>query len=210
VSERPRYDHPTVFNYLHDYGCDLRARRVFFHHWMGLSEDSHELGVEFVTRNLLHLDKSDGRIELWINNPGGYLSEMWGVIDILRICNNPVDTIAYGNVSSAACLLLASGTGARYAMENASFMWHAGTTEIDQEMHWADARDRMRWEERESTRWIETMAKRTKPCNEKGKRIGTRKGKVDFWKRYAEGGGELWLDAEQMIKHGVVDQVWLR
>ena len=209
-SERPKYDQPTVFNFLHDYGCDLRARRIFNHHWMGASEESHEIGIEYISRNLLYLDKSAGPIELWINNDGGWLHEMWGIIDIINICENPVSTIAYGNVASAACLLLASGTGTRYALPHASFMWHAGTTDISDDMHWADARDRMLWEIREGTRWIDQMARITAPVDDKGKKIRTHKGKVSFWDEQGRGGGELWLDAEGMLSHGIVDEIWTK
>jgi ATP-dependent protease ClpP protease subunit len=178
MAEKPKYDQPTIFNYLHDYGCDLRARRIFNHHHMGPSEDSHSIGIEYVSRNLLHLDKSSGPIELWINNEGGWLHEMWGIIDIINACNNPVSTVAYGNVSSAACLLLASGTGTRYATEHSSFMWHAGSTEMI--LPWQDAVDRMAWEARDAERWIEQMAKKTKPVDDSGKKIRTHKGKVEF------------------------------
>ncbi len=207
MTDRPRYDSPTVFNFLHDYGCDMRARRVFFHHWMGASEQPHEIGVEYIVRNLLHLDKSAGTIELWLNNPGGYLSEMWGVVDVMRGCKNPVDTIAYGSVASAACLVLASGTGIRYALPSSSFMWHAGTTDVTDDMHWVDARDRMAWETRENERWIDAMAKRTTPKDVRGRVVRSKAGRVKFWQQHAQGGGEMWLDAAEMVKHGVVDRI---
>jgi len=210
VTERPKYDQPTVFNFLHDYGCDLRARRVFNHHCMDISESGHEIGVEYISKNLLHLDKSSGEIELWINNPGGYLHEMWAIIDIMQIMNNPVHTICYGNCSSAACLLLASGTGTRYSLPNASFMWHAGTTGIIEGMHWPDAKDRMRWEIKENNKWIEAMARATSPCDEKGRKIKTLQGKISFWQHNAYEGGELWMTAKEMLKHGVVDEIWSR
>lgn len=203
MAKRPKYDHPTVFNYLQDYGCDLETRRIFNHHWMGPSEDAHEIGIEYVARNLLFLDKSEGRIELWINNPGGWLHEMWGIIDIMTVCNNPVDTIVYGNASSAACLLVASGTGVRYTLPRSSFMWHAGTTDIDQGMHWVDAKDRMAWEIVENERWIKAMAQATSPV-----KCRSMKAKIAFWSEHAKGGGEKWLDAEGMLANGVVDHIW--
>jgi len=208
MTSTPRYDHPTIFNFLHDYGCDLRDRRVFNHHHMGLSENSHSIGIEYVSRNLLHLDKSEGPIELWINNDGGWLHEMWAIIDIIESCENEVSTVAYGNVASAACLLLASGTGKRYATKHASFMWHAGTTDIDNTMHWPDARDRMEWEKKETARWIEQMARRTSPQDTDGKKLKFMADKKQFWEDTARGGGELWFDAIEMKKNGIIDEIW--
>jgi ATP-dependent protease ClpP protease subunit len=179
---------------------------------MGVSTDENPgiHGVEYVMRNLLHMDQSSGNIELWLNNGGGELFEMWGVIDIIATAANPVDTVVYGNVSSAACLLLASGTGTRYAMPRASFMWHAGTTDITDDMHWPDAKDRMAWEERENDRWLDEMARVTKPRNDGGKLIRTLAGKLEFWSRHTRGGGELWLDAKDMVYHGIVDKIWAK
>jgi ATP-dependent protease ClpP protease subunit len=204
----PKYDNPTVFNFLHDYGCDLRARRVFNHHHMGVSEEVGQIGIEYISRNLLHLDKSPGTIELWINNSGGWLHEMWAVIDIMNVMENPVDTVCYGNASSAACLLLASGTGTRYALPHASFMWHAGTTDISADMHWPDAVDRMEWEKRENERWLDQMARVTTPLNSKGNKFRTHKDRISFWADAAHGGGEKWLDAKEMVANGVVDEIW--
>lgn len=206
----PKYDNPTVFNFLHDYGCDVRARRVFNHHHMGVSEEAHAIGIEYVSRNLLHLDKSPGPIELWINNSGGWLHEMWAIIDIMNICENDVSTICYGNAASAACLLLASGTpGLRYALPHASFMWHAGTTDISDDIHFPDAVDRMKWELRENDRWLDQMARSTSPLNpDTGKKIRTHKDRVAFWSHNARGGGELWMDAKEMVANGVVDEIW--
>ncbi len=208
MADRPRYDHPTVFNFLHDYGCDLRARRVFFHHDMERSSESHEIGTDFVVRNLLHLDKSHGAIELWIQSAGGDTSEMWALYDVVRTCDNPILTVGFGMVASAACLLLAGGTGTRYAMPHASFMWHAGTTGVDNSMHWPDAMSRAEWEKRDAAMWIREMARRTAPRDAKGRQIRTLSGRVSFWEERVRGGGELWMDADQMVSHGVVDEVW--
>ncbi len=205
----PKYDNPTVFNFLHDYGCDVRARRVFNHHHMGVSEEAHAIGIEYVSRNLLHLDKSEGPIELWINNSGGWLHEMWAIIDIMNIMNNPVHTVCYGNAASAACLLLASGTGTRYALPHASFMWHAGTTDISDDIHFPDAIDRMKWELRDNDRWLDQTARSTSPLNpDTGKKIRNHKDRVAFWSHNARGGGELWFDAKEMVANGVVDEIW--
>lgn len=210
MAERPKYDQPTVFNFLHDYGCDLRARRIFNHSYMNVSENGHEIGIEYISKNLLHLDKSSGPIELWINNPGGELHEMWAIIDIMQIMSNQVDTICYGNCSSAACLLLASATGTRYALPHSSFMWHSGTTGVSSDMHWADARDRMKWENKEVTAWVDAMARATSPCDEKGRKIKTLQGKIRFWQNNVFNGGELWMNAKEMLKHGVIDEIWSR
>ncbi len=210
---RPRYDHPTVFNFLHDYGADLEARRVYLHAPIHPIEDwTIEQGVAHTIKNLMFLDKwkQSEPIELYLNTPGGDLSEMWALIDTIRQMQTQVSTIAQGNVSSAGCLILVAGTGTRYATEYSSFMWHAGTTDITPDMHWPDARDRMAWETREKNRWIALMADLTTPRDEKGRLIKTKGGRVSHWAKWVDEGGESWLTAEEMIAHGVVDEIWSR
>ncbi len=198
----------SLFTYLQDYGIDLRARRVYLHHAITLSEESHEIGTEYVLRNLLYLDKTQGLIELFINSPGGDFGEMWAIIDAIETARNPVITVAFGAVSSCACLILASGTGTRYAMPNATFMWHAGTTGVNG-THWPDARDRMAAEAREKDRWLDAMSHKTKPRHH-GKQIKTLAGRRSFWEPWVEKGGELYLSAAEMVSHGVVDEIWVK
>jgi len=195
---------------LHTYGIDPRSRRIYLPCAVYSTGEAGPIGTDVVVRNLLLLDRSKGPIELWINTPGGYLHEMWSVIDVMHTMNNEVCTVALGNVSSAGCLMLAAGTGTRYALPHASFMWHAGTTDICGE-HWPDARDRMKWEIREQERWIDMMGRKTTPRDDKGRAIKTLEGKKSFWEKpWCDGGGELWLDAKEMVQHGVVDEIWTK
>ncbi len=87
-------------------------------------------------------------------------------------------------------------------------MWHAGTTDITDDMHWPDAKDRMSWEEKENDRWLDQMARSTSPLNTKGNKIRAHKDKVNFWSHHTRGGGELWFDAKQMLANGIVDEIW--
>lgn len=198
---------------LHDYGIDPRARRVFMPDAVGVAGDGDDrprIGADTVVRNLLLLDRTPGQVELWLSTPGGDVLEMWAVVDTMATMRNPVLTVALGNVASAGCLILASGTGTRYAMPHASMMWHAGTTGVGTGMTWPDARARGRWEEREAERWVDAMARRTKPRDNAGKLIKTLDGRKSFWARYVEHGGEMWLNAADLIHHGVVDEMWTR
>jgi ATP-dependent Clp protease protease subunit len=204
VSERGS----DVFEKYHDYSVDLKRRRVFLYSrvyasWM--DEDGFPLygETDLVVKNLLWMDTTPGQIELWINTPGGVLEEMWAIYDAIRTATNHILTVALGNVSSAGCLLLAAGTGVRYAMPSASFMWHGGEECIP----WTsitELEDRAAWARRETDRWVTTMARHTKPpgCRTVAKREA-------FWREHTVA-RELWLDAKQMVQHGIVDEIWTR
>jgi ATP-dependent Clp protease protease subunit len=175
-----------------EFGVDQERRRVMFHHGMERASADYELGVEHVVRNLLWLDRSTGPIELWVNCEGGYIFEMWGVHDVLRQCRARVETVGFGSVASAACLILAAGTGRRYVTPNSSFMWHQGTAG-GEGLNQLDAQQRAAFEVREFELWLATMARYTKRS-------------ATYWRNASR--GELWLDAREMIRHGIADKVW--
>lgn len=180
---------------LFKYGVDLRDRRVFLHGGVEIGEDYGESPVETVVRALTFLDKQDGKIELWINSPGGDTAEMFGIYDVIRTRKNHVHTVGFGVVQSAACLLLAAGDK-RYVTKNCWFMWHR-SAETPEEgdgprpRHEVEAAVKA-WK-RQDDRWVELMGERTK-------RPAT------FWRKWIQS-GELWLSAKQLVQYGVVDEI---
>lgn len=200
---------PT-FEALHDYNVDIGRRRVFLTSIMGDSNANPEHGdaqgnCDFVVRNLLWLDshgQTGKKIELWINTPGGDTIEMWAIHDVMRVLSCPVDTIAYGQVASSGCLLLAAGTGTRYALPNATFMWH-GATEHPAASGTRELARHVDWSKRDEQRWLQSMGRYTKPpTRAKGPAQRAR-----YWERFIRDNA-LFLDAEGMLEHGVIDQVW--
>lgn len=64
-------------------------------------------------------------ITLYLNTSGGDTREAWAIIDLLRLLNVPVKTVAIGGVLSAGVTLLACGTrGKRYITSNTEVMYH--------------------------------------------------------------------------------------
>ncbi len=196
-----------VLDKFHEYGVDLKRRRVFmqcpfYPHW---DTDAERAGVggwsDMVIRNLLWLDANgDEPIELWLSTPGGSTDEMWAIYDAMRTARSLIHTVALGNVSSAGCLILAGGTGTRYAMPNASFMWHGGWQGVDGELR--TVQQRVDWYNREMARWIETFARLTKVPGCRGHRA-----RVAYWESHTHD-SELWLDPKGMKRHGIIDEIW--
>jgi ATP-dependent Clp protease, protease subunit len=74
---------------------------------------------------LWHLERqSNTPIDFYIATPGGDLFLALAVIDVIQQLEAPVNTWAIGNCSSAGAMLLASGTGTRYATERAVIVVH--------------------------------------------------------------------------------------
>lgn len=79
-----------------------------------------------VTAKILALDGSADleRITLVVNCPGGEVSAWRMIHNSMRMTSKPIDVVNAGNCYSAACAILASATGNRYAFPNAHFMIH--------------------------------------------------------------------------------------
>jgi ATP-dependent Clp protease protease subunit len=82
---------------------------------------------------LLLLSAEDPRsdISLWINSPGGSVSAMLAIHDVMRLIPNDVSTLAMGMAASAGQFLLSAGTrGKRYALPHARILLHQGSAGI--------------------------------------------------------------------------------
>ena len=76
-------------------------------------------------------EKNNGIIPIYIDSPGGYVTSLLGMVDIINSYDGIVMTIGNGRCYSAGAVLLTCGTpGYRYASENTQIMIHevaAGT-----------------------------------------------------------------------------------
>jgi len=69
-------------------------------------------------------DEDAQPINMIINSEGGCVYEMLAIVDYMNSLPVPVNTICRGKAFSAAALILASGTGTRYASKHSSIMFH--------------------------------------------------------------------------------------
>jgi ATP-dependent Clp protease protease subunit len=179
-------------------GLDIQHRRVFLSGALeyGTEEEPSRPGQstpEQVARGLLWLDKTPGEIELWINSPGGLVTEMFALHDLIATLENPVTTVGYGQVASAAGLILAAGKE-RYATPNCWFMSHMGEGYLLGDLF--TQREQLRVEEAIFDKWAELLSKYTKHTKK-------------WWREVHQGEKrELWLDAKGMVRHGIVDEIW--
>ena len=80
---------------------------------------------------LLSAEDPRADISLWINSPGGSVSAMLAIHDVMRLVPNDVSTIAMGMAASAGQFLLSAGTpGKRYALPHARVLLHQGSAGI--------------------------------------------------------------------------------
>lgn len=72
----------------------------------------------------LESDDPDREINMYINSPGGSTYAGLGIYDTMQHIRPKVNTLCVGMAASMGAVLLAGGTGARYALPNARIMIH--------------------------------------------------------------------------------------
>lgn len=99
----------------------LKDRIIF------LSQDVNSASASTIIAQLLFLESEDPdkEIFLYINSPGGSITDGMAIIDTMNYIKCPVTTICLGMAASMGALLLACGTkGKRYATPNSEIMIH--------------------------------------------------------------------------------------
>lgn len=83
--------------------------------------------ADSVVAQLLFLESSDNEkdISMYINSPGGTISEMYSIYDTMNCIGPNITTVGLGTCASAGSFLLAAGTkGKRFALQNSQIMIH--------------------------------------------------------------------------------------
>jgi len=99
----------------------LKDRIIF------LGEDVNPTTSSLIIAHMLFLESEDPdkEIFLYINSPGGSITDGMGIVDTMNYIKCPVSTICVGMAASMGAVLLASGEkGKRYATPNAEILIH--------------------------------------------------------------------------------------
>jgi ATP-dependent Clp protease, protease subunit len=76
----------------------------------------------------INIPQEENPITVIINSSGGDVYTSFAIIDAIRGCKSPINTVGTGHIMSAASLILASGTGKRILTPNTSVMIHEMST----------------------------------------------------------------------------------
>ena len=99
----------------------LKDRIIF----LGEQVDSASAGVVVAQLLFLESEDPDKEISLYINSPGGSITDGMGIIDTMNYIKCPISTICVGLAASFGAVLLANGTkGKRFATPNSEILIH--------------------------------------------------------------------------------------
>ena len=185
---------PTVIEKSHDgeraydiYSKLLKERIIF------IGDEINEATANIVVAQLLHLAYEDPKkdIALYINSPGGSVSDGLAIYDTMNFITPDVATYGIGLQASMGAFLLSSGAkGKRYILPHSRVMIHqpsSGTQGkvTDQEISL-----------REAVRLKELLSEIT------AKNTGQKLAKVK-----ADMERDFWMDAREAVRYGLVDHV---
>ena len=92
-----------------------------------LTEEVNNVTASLVVSQLLYLEGQDASkdISLYINSPGGSVTDGMAIFDTMQYIKCDVSTFCMGMAASMGAFLLAAGTkGKRYALPNSVIMIH--------------------------------------------------------------------------------------
>lgn len=171
-------------------GVDVAARAIYVGE---IEEDSPDTFAQALTYLAA---RGDAPVRLMLNTPGGDVTAMFALHDLIRTAPVPVHAFAYGEVVSAGVLLLAC-CHHRTVTESCVLMSHEATVGEETELGLRAAKDRRQWEDWSHTWWCELMARYTPDDKDAG-----------WWKRKTERKAEYWrLGGQQIVDEGLADEV---
>jgi ATP-dependent Clp protease, protease subunit len=167
----------------------IDQRKVFF--WGEVNEKNCR---EVVTK-LLYLDanKQGEEIKLYINSPGGSVTEGMVVYDTIRMLPSPVSTICMGMSASMGALLLSAGVkGRRFIFPHSEVMIHQPALGGYYQATVAD---------------LEIQARQIKKTKELSGRILSENCGQPLEKVMQDLERDYWMNAQEAIAYGIVDGV---
>lgn len=165
----------------------LKDRIIF----LGTQVDQHSANL--IVAQLLFLDSDDPKkdIYLYINSPGGSVSDAFAIYDTMNYVKSDVQTISIGLAASAAAFLLSSGAkGKRFALPHAKVMIHQPSSATRGRV--SDMEIDLQESLKIKKQLEEIMAKNT------GQKLD---------KLHADMERDFYMEAEDARKYGIVDHV---
>jgi ATP-dependent Clp protease, protease subunit len=169
------------------YSLLLKERIIF----LGTPIDDQVANVIVAQLLFLNREDSEREIQMYINSPGGVIYSGLAVYDTMQMISNPISTVAVGVTASFGTVLLTAGTkGRRYALPNATIHMHQPLGGAQGQA--TDIEIQTKQILRLRTLLNDIMSKHTgKP--------------VEVIKQDTE--RDFYLDAQQAVEYGLVDQV---
>ena len=159
--------------------------------WVGCAIDDDVANI--VQAQLLFLSSIDSEadISLYLNTPGGSVSDGLGIYDTMQIITPDVATICTGMAASMGSVLLCAGAkGKRSALPHSRVMIHQPLGGVK-----GQAED------------ILIEAREIEKCRKELFNIISEHSGQPFDKVFADGDRNYWMTAQEALEYGMIDQI---
>ncbi len=159
----------------------MRQRKIV------VTTDINELTMKEVVSTLFYLDAQSNTepIDLFISTLGGYGEDAYGIVDVMHSISAPVNVWAFGICYSSGAIILAAGTGRRYAFPNTLIGIHLDLDE-GSDGHYSSQAEEVR---RERAFWKDVAEI------------------PDEWLLGDKDNVWYYLNAHQAVSYGVIDEI---
>ena len=133
----------------------------------------------------------DYPIKMYINSPGGFVTDLMAVIDTMDGIEKDVETICLGEAASAAAVVLSNGEkGKRWIGKNSHVLIHQVSS-----LAFGHIKD------------VEIAVRQAKVLNDQIIKILARNTGKSASQVREDMDRDLWLNAKQAVEYGIVDQI---
>jgi ATP-dependent Clp protease protease subunit len=140
---------------------------------------------------ILNLDKeSNEEITIFINSPGGSVTAMFAILDVMDIVKSPIRTIVIGMAASAAAVIASTGDK-RLITENSRFMLHEIWTITGGSL--SDIEDSVKQMTKEQEKLLKILSRSTGKGAEEIKKMIKKKDK--------------YFDSKEAVRFGLADEI---
>jgi ATP-dependent Clp protease, protease subunit len=167
----------------------IEQRKIFF--WGPVEEKT----TREVVSKLILLDslKPGEEIKLYLNSPGGVVSDGMVIYDTMKMISSPVSTICMGMAASMAAILLSGGTkGKRFIFPSGEVMIHQPSLGGYIQGVSAD---------------LEIHAEQIRKTKELGAKILAENCNKPLDVILKDFDRDYWMNAAEAVEYGIVDQV---
>lgn len=169
-----------------DYNVDTDQRIIT------VSGEIEEGWFDYIDSRVSLLEKDgSGVITLRLHSPGGLTYEAMSVVGRIRASGCKFHIEAYGCVMSAAVLILACGH--KRKMSKYGWVMHHGSFWGMDTVRHAEAKERVKQNEREEALWNVWMSEFT------GREVG-------YWEKWSQH-KDLYMTADQALGVGIIDEI---
>lgn len=192
---------------IHSYGLDLKNREIFLQE----KEESENPGVDYrmlqtFLKNLRILESENTEpITIHLQTIGGCWYAGMGIFDSIKLSKSKVTIIGYGQICSMGTIIM-QAADRRILMPNCIFMCHYGSS--DHTGDYLSSQNYAGIDKQNMQTMVDIYSER---CQKSGSYFKEREYSLSKVKSYIKRkmkDGDWYLNAEQSIEYGFVDQVF--